>query len=109
MAQLPSKDDFRQNLGLRGVVLCVMGPDKMMINLELYSSQRKVPPGGFFCLWWGGGGGGGCEILNLTISLGSYPLIIKIICNVSLINCCFLNSNLDCLPFQTLRQRGLRM
>ena len=37
-------------------MLCVMGPDKMMINLELYSSQRKVPPGGFFCLWWGGGG-----------------------------------------------------
>ena len=27
MAQLPSKDDFRQNLGLRGVVLCLMGPD----------------------------------------------------------------------------------
>ena len=59
MAQLPSKDDFRQNLGLRGVVLCVMGPDKMIINLELYSSQRKVPPGGFFLPLVGGGGGGG--------------------------------------------------
>ena len=57
MAQLPSKDDFRQNLGLRGVVLCVMGPDKMMINLELYSSQRKVPPVAFLPLVGGGGGG----------------------------------------------------
>ena len=87
----------------------------MTINLELYSSRKKVPPTAFFCLWWGGGGEGGggqvggCQILNLTISLGSYLLIIKIIHNVSLINCCFLISNLDCLPFQTLRQRGLRM
>ena len=80
-----------------------------MINLELYSSWRKVPPGGFFLPLAGGGGEGGCQILNLTISLGSYLLIIKIICNVSLLNCCFLYSNLDCLPFQTLRQRGLRM
>ena len=70
---------------------------------------ERCPPVAFFCLWWGGGAGGGHQILNLTISLGSYLLIVKIICNVSLINCCFLNSNLDCLPFQTLRQRGLRM
>ena len=81
----------------------------MMINLELYSSRRKVPPRWLFFAVGGGGGGGGPQIINLTISLGSYLLIIKIICNVSLINCCFLNSNLDCLPFQTLRQRGLRM
>ena len=82
----------------------------MMINLELYSSRRKVPPRWlFFAFGGGGGGGGGHQIINHTISLGTNLLIIKIICNVSLINCCFLNSNLDCLPFQTLRQRGLRM